>query len=286
MRNFKKIISNFFFTKNLYRKLSEIKKLILILKHMNRTSLSKDYFKFILKSQIGIIIFGFYLNRKIEELRLKNAYKKAYSTIQIHDGLRQYSIKTIYINLDKRTDRNIDLMEEFLNFGINNYSRFKAVEHQNGSLGCTLSHKNLILSLDEIEEDIIMICEDDIKFLADKETFDIALNEFFNNRLLEVLVLADNRQNSFKISHNLSITSDTYTTACYVIKKSILQDLVKCYSISEDLLKAGLPNRLASIDVVWKQLQNERFFAVTNEKIVWVKNYYSDIDKEFTTYGV
>ena len=49
-------------------------------------------------------------------------------------------INVMYINLERRTDRKLSVINELKKIGIENPFCFKAIELTNGALGCSMSH--------------------------------------------------------------------------------------------------------------------------------------------------
>jgi glycosyl transferase family 25 len=134
-----------------------------------------------------------------------------------------------------------------------------------------------------------MVCEDDCEFLATREEIDDLVNEFASNSRLDVLCLAFNTRNPKKvtqISKGLSITSDTQTTACYILKPHMVEKLAwAAYSSIEGLTRTLDPTAHA-IDIEWKSLQKRNIFAIPNIRIAKQLESYSDIEGKLTNYGV
>ncbi|MDC0959771.1 hypothetical protein OAR42_04915, partial [Planktomarina temperata] len=123
-----------------------------------------------------------------------------------------------YINLKHREDRRAEIQSEFKALGVTRFARFEAIADANGALGCAKSHETVLSSASILEDQLLMICEDDCQFIADRAAIDAAIEEFFFNPHLDVLCLAYNAENGFAISQNLMITSDTQTMSCYILK--------------------------------------------------------------------
>ena len=119
-----------------------------------------------------------------------------------------------YINLNHRADRRAALQSEFKALGVTRFARFEAISDANGALGCAKSHEAVLASASLTEDQLLMICEDDCQFIAERAAIDAAIEEFFYNPHLDVLCLAYNAQNGFAISQNLMITSDTRMMSC------------------------------------------------------------------------
>ena len=74
-------------------------------------------------------------------------------------------IKNIYyINLESRLDRKIHIEKELKNIGLQ-ARRFNAVKCNNGAIGCSISHLEVLKMAAQLKLDHILILEDDIQFL-------------------------------------------------------------------------------------------------------------------------
>jgi GR25 family glycosyltransferase involved in LPS biosynthesis len=54
------------------------------------------------------------------------------------------TIPVMYINLDSRPDRKEHVVKELEKVGVKEATRFKAIELENGALGCSMSHLKCI----------------------------------------------------------------------------------------------------------------------------------------------
>ena len=76
----------------------------------------------------------------------------------------------VYINLDKRGDRNTKTIKQLMKLGITKPNRFSAIEHQHGIIGCALSHIKVIENaigkeLPYIKIKIICVCDTNTVFV-------------------------------------------------------------------------------------------------------------------------
>ena len=97
--------------------------------------------------------------------------------------------RIFYINLKRDRDRDIYMINQFKQLGINNYERFEAVEcnevpdkvlwrnfnkqddkYVKGSVGCRDSHLGIIKIAKERDYKLILILEDDISVIADLDS--------------------------------------------------------------------------------------------------------------------
>ncbi len=75
--------------------------------------------------------------------------------------------KIVYINLDHRTDRNMEMLEQFEKLKIpkDKILRFSAIKHDNGSIGCTQSHIAVLEMAIREKWENVLILEDDFNFI-------------------------------------------------------------------------------------------------------------------------
>lgn len=72
------------------------------------------------------------------------------------------------INLDFRKDRLDHITQELEKVKtLKPMKRFSAVHHENGTIGCWLSHQTLVKQAKENNEDMILVLEDDCKLADD-----------------------------------------------------------------------------------------------------------------------
>ena len=98
-----------------------------------------------------------------------------------------------YINLEHRTDRKEHVESQLSNLGIK-AKRFNAIKMDNGAIGCSMSHLNVLQNALNQKLDHILIVEDDITFL-DSGLFKTQINKFFekHNNNWDVILLAGQR---------------------------------------------------------------------------------------------
>ena len=191
-----------------------------------------------------------------------------------------------YINLKHREDRRAEIQSEFKALGVTPFARFEAIADANSALGCAKSHETVLSSASILEDQLLMICEDDCQFIADRAAIDAAIEEFFFNPHLDVLCLAYNAENGFAISQNLMITSDTQTMSCYILKAPATAPVLDSVRFSVDNLSRGGAGYDYAIDRVWKRLQRQMFFALTKDHFARQRPSFSDIEKSHQDYGL
>lgn len=211
-------------------------------------------------------------------------FKNANQLSDEFNGLADCDI--FYINLKHRLDRKSKIEREFKRIGVSHAVRFDAIKNSNGALGCAQSHHALLNCYDVNRKKLLMICEDDCEFTADRLYIDELLKEFVSNQQYDVLCLAYNHRNSMQLNQRLKFTSDTQTTACYILKPHMVSEMLAVAEDSVSRLIQGQPKNKAAIDVVWKKLQKSYVFVLPTKRIARQFASYSDVEKVSVEYGV
>jgi glycosyl transferase, family 25 len=172
------------------------------------------------------------------------------------------------INLEHRQDRKTKMMEELSRVGIEQYEFFKAIrptkeiikqwnpdflnpipnwfkqtggdetKYKMGSLGCMLSHLEIIKMCIKKNYENVLILEDDTEFhIGDGITFG-QIFDMLQNQISQLdfglLYFAGNHRGSMiqKYSENLNYIKGSLTTGSYIINKSAMKyiiDNIKSY---------------------------------------------------------
>lgn len=178
----------------------------------------------------------------------------------------------VVINLKSRPDRLEEVSAEMARIGISRWRRLDAVDGRqqfpnldpfySGSIGCSLSH---VLAFSEARWDeceALLVCEDDVEFLVDRETIAGAIREFLDNPNLDVLALYGKaRGGSHQISDNLRIAVGLVGTVCYVIKPHMAEVIGELFTAGVADLQAS--KRRGKSDVLWNRLQARDYFFAT-----------------------
>ena len=115
----------------------------------------------------------------------------------------------VYINLDERPDRKLDIEEQLKTVGFKNFKRFKAIKTTNGAIGCTMSHLKCLENARDKKLTYLLIFEDDTLFL-DPPHFKEQFNKFLlKHKAWDVVLLAGNNLIPYSntLSNNYSIFS-------------------------------------------------------------------------------
>jgi GR25 family glycosyltransferase involved in LPS biosynthesis len=199
--------------------------------------------------------------------------------------------KVFYINLEDRKDRNDEIMNELnSNFKFQNAERFNAIKHERGALGCLFSHIELLRLMELNGWNTMMIVEDDLELLTDRDSVDMYIHSFLDENTFDILCLGNNCQNFTVINEKFCRCIDTQTTSCYVIKRHMIIPILQLFiPPNEDILHCNLQNVIDCnkiIDVEWKQIQPVYWFVMPVIRQVKQRKSFSDIEKIFVDYNV
>lgn len=195
------------------------------------------------------------------------------------DNLQQ----VLVINLERRPDRLAGFMSEMDKLGIDNAARFEAIADDNGARGCALSHAAVMERMTERGWTCIMVCEDDARFAVDREQLDVLVDAFLADTQAEVACLAYWHREVERHSVLYLRTTKSFTTACYLVKAGIADDLQASWEEGARQLLNGGDRYVYAADQIWKGLQRTRVFLIPIVRAVHQEHGYSDIWEEYVT---
>ena len=201
--------------------------------------------------------------------------------------LRLSGVPIVVISLPDRRDRLDEFEKEMKRLKATHYRVVPGVAGKelypsipgdfSGAIGCNLAHSNAIESNDWSNEQLLMICEDDVEFQVDVDVLEGLISEFHANPNLDVLCLAGRvRGPRIPISDNLAVVTGVVGQACYVVKPHMVEPLARLWrSGVADLARLKLKGKN---DIIWNKVQRrEAFFAFPRQKIARQRASYSDI---------
>jgi hypothetical protein len=190
------------------------------------------------------------------------------------------------INLAGRPDRLSGFVDEMTRLGIENFTRFDAIPARRGILGCSQSHASVLGLVLEHSWDSMMVCEDDARFLVDRAELDVLIEAFLDDPVAEVACLAYNHQ-AAEIHSSLFLRStNVQTTACYLIKSTIAEELLAVWDEGIQELERDGDRMTFGLDIIWKRLQSDHVFLIPVRRAVYQEAGYSDVEEAVVNYGV
>ena len=196
-------------------------------------------------------------------------------------------IKNIfYINLDRRTDRKeyIEQQLKMLNWQA---TRFPAILHKNGSIGCSLSHLTLLKYARNNNLDHILILEDDVTFLNPASFLNSLNNFLLNHKDFDVLLLAGNNMGVYQnIDETCVKVTHCQTTTAYLVKKHYYDILIHNYEKGIQLFSLYPYKKYTfAIDQHWCLLQKIHKWYLLTPLTIIQRPDISDIEKCHTDYS-
>ena len=191
----------------------------------------------------------------------------------------------LYINLAYRTDRNAHILHEInkLCTDQSKIHRIDAIKHDNGALGCGLSHIKALEYALSNQWETVLILEDDFTFTVDDINDKIML--LFENNF-DVGLLSHNYLKYIN-TNNDSVKKVIYsqTASSYIIKKNyipiLLQNMREAMS---DMITNGKKSSNC-IDIHWATLQPLHNWYALFPAIGRQYANYSDIENDYRSYG-
>ena len=196
--------------------------------------------------------------------------------------------KIIYINLEKRKDRNKSVLNELKLKDVNDSRIFRLnarIDEFNGARAAVNSHIEALNYAIEKNFEKVLILEDDVSFYSDKDFFNKTVKDFFNN--------FENNWDVFLVGAQLSLCEKTkhsdYVRVkiaqhahAYAVNKKYLKVLRNCFidaynSMLQDLL--FIQSISKNTDQAWKALQIKDKWYMPKINLAIQNDEYSDIEK-------
>lgn len=192
--------------------------------------------------------------------------------------------RALYINLDDRKDRK-DQIEKELNEKNIKYERFSAVKNENGALGCSKSHLNVIKLAKERNYDQVIIFEDDFEFIVNKDEYNEEMNKL-NNVNFDVCLLSYNTQNFYPSEYDfLYKIKDALTCSGYIVNSHYYDRLISCWEESVEMFEKTGDIKYTS-DLSWLKLQENDNWVCFKKRLGKQRASYSNIQKHQVDYNV
>jgi len=187
---------------------------------------------------------------------------------------------TYYLNLKHRKDRNEETLKELKSFGIQNPTRYNAIEQDNGAIGCSKSHLEVLKIARKKNLPYVLVVEDDIKFI-DPDLTNKTLNNVLNSRIdWDVILLGGNNNKPYnKINEDCVKVNNCLTTTAYLVKQSYYDTLINQWKEGLQKLIETEDEPKFALDQYWKHLQKRDNFLLLTPLNVVQRESYSDIQK-------
>lgn len=189
------------------------------------------------------------------------------------------------INLEKNVDRLQLVTSELKKLGIP-FTRFNAIKHENGNIGCCLSHIECLKLAQQKKLPYVMIWEDDNMLVGNREEFYNKINQFYITiKKWDVLLISANNYRPFENVNDYCIkVKNAQCANAYIVKRHYYQTLIDIFTVSKTQLLQGRPPQLFMSDIIWKYLQYKDQWYMLIPNYITQRPYYSDIEKKMVNY--
>ena len=179
--------------------------------------------------------------------------------------------KVVYINLDKRTDRDTRIREVLSPFG-NKVIRMSAVETSPGFIGCLKSHIAVLSAAKHYKWRNVLVMEDD----AEWNEFDTAypIVEKLASRPYNVIHFGPSLPVMIESTYQLL---DGQTTSSYLVNGHYIDTLLACYKDALPKLIETHNESLYGSDQCWKVLMRQGGWFAPVPILMYQKPGFSDI---------
>ncbi len=198
----------------------------------------------------------------------------------------------VYINLEKRTDRQTEIEAELdaLNVPAEKRHRFPAIQHSNGWIGCTQSHHAVVKMAKERGWNRVWILEDDWQLTVSPPAFESNIQALLGSDgpPFDVLMISSYVQASEavpgwdQVRRGLNIqTASSYIVAAHYYD-ALLENLGEAVN---GALRGG--NHWDFInDQYWKRIQPRGQWLYFSPPLGKQRPGYSDLSGRYQDYGV
>ena len=189
------------------------------------------------------------------------------------------------INLDDKIQRLNDSITELGKLDIKPI-RFDAVRHENGLIGCGLSHLG-VLNLAKLKNhEYVLVCEDD-NLILNVDEVKKSINQFLIDNLeWDVLLLSANNFRPFNKTSDCYIkVKNAQCTNAYIVRRHYYDTLIQIWeSAIMKLSQYPGQHHIYALDQYWKGLQKkDNWYLIIPPNIIQ-KPDYSSILKSMCNY--
>ena len=202
-------------------------------------------------------------------------------------GLFDY---TLFINLEDRVDRLIQVRTELTKWGIQNPERFNAVKMANGAVGCSMSHIKCLELAKERNYPYVFICEDDIQCVDIPKMLKM-MSDFYKTHgetdTWDVLLVGGNNAPPYRIlNEGIMQAYNCQCTVGYIVRRHYYNKLISNFRDGvKQLMRNPEKHREFAVDMYWKRLQQEDRWLMLLPLTITQRNSYSDIEGKEVDYS-
>lgn len=183
--------------------------------------------------------------------------------------------KVVYINLDRRTDRDEHIRKVLAQFG-DKVTRMSAVETTPGFVGCLMSHIAVLNAAKHYGWKNVLIIEDDAEWNQFETGY--AIVEKLAAAPYNVIHFGPSAPNIVRETYQLL---DGQTTSSYLVNGHYITTLLDCYNEALPLLKQTLDECTYGSDQCWKKLMRTGGWFAPIPALMYQRPDHSDIRGRF-----
>jgi len=188
-----------------------------------------------------------------------------------------------YINLDRRIDRRLESEEEFRKMNLD-VERFSAVEYSPPSIGCNLSHIEVLKLARSRGYASVMIFEDDFQFIVSKEEWDQLITRLPES--YDVVMLSYNLIDATPHNETFDRVRGAQTTSGYIVHSRFYDTLIAKWEEGTRLFKENpAVHWVYLLDQYWKPLQPISEWYAFKTRIGIQRPSFSDLAGQFVAHG-
>lgn len=201
-----------------------------------------------------------------------------------------------YINLEDRPDRN-QYMQTFIQLHpfFQGVRRWNATRHENGAIGCGLSHMAALEQLDrelQNQDDLCILLEDDFCMLheANFHRFMSDFEAIHDHPEWDIIVLTPRGDPSPLTDermrmHQFCRIRNHQTCTGMILRKRFLPILIESHSRALQQMRDGIHLDECAIDQKWKSLQDQ--YAFYYYQLIYAGQLpgYSSIEQRMVDYN-
>jgi glycosyl transferase family 25 len=187
-------------------------------------------------------------------------------------------MRSVYINLDRRTDRRAEFEAECVRMGIQ-AERFPAIAHSVPALGCAMSHLAVLKLARSRGYERVCIFEDDFQFLVSPQVYARILAEIPSGA--DVVMLGWYLYATEPYNATFGRVLDATTASGYIVHRRAYDRLIQTLEEGVSLFithlhDADVVSKYIN-DQYWRRLQPNLLWLHTLERVGRQRSSYSDL---------
>lgn len=179
--------------------------------------------------------------------------------------------KVVYINLDRRTDRDEHIRKVLAPFG-DKVIRMSAIETTPGFVGCLQSHIAVLKAAKHHGWKNVLVMEDDVEW--NEVDIGYPIVERLAAAPYNVIHFGPSAANIVPTTYQLL---DGQTTSSYLVNGHYIDTLLKCYTSALPPLKQTLDECTYGSDQCWKVLMRQGGWFAPLPALMYQRPDHSDI---------